>query len=469
MDLPVIDTPVAPRWVWIEEITYSHIPIVTIVTAFMILAPIFEYIGWRRKDPRFERLAKSYIWFAMILFSPGSALGTGIPMWIIGAYPEFWSRWSNIFFWPLIAQFIFFLLEVFFLFFAYYLAWDAMAKRKGLHIFFGAVAAFWGICVQLVWDAVGGYMMTPGGAHLPGIDQPVAWSAAAFFNPSTFILFIHRFFGNISYVMLLTGGVFALRYKSKKLAPEEKAYFGWATNLMVTLGFLAFFAMPIIGWFYARCIQTHAPVAFHAIMGGHSGYTFVAKMITVAIFVLIGGTYMFARYKGKALRWSITAGLVMLWVFFTIHPPLPYFGGGMTWRAFYTMGIVGFIAFLWMVKGGADFSSKRWCWSLFSAGIAAFLAFCMGGFVREASKNPHTVYQEIEKPEATPFELDRFLVYDSCLQCHPHDRPTVLMGYGKRDWRKVLATEPHPEAAAKMKLTEEELNRIVTYLEENVR
>ncbi len=46
MDLPIIDTPVAPRWVWIEEITYSHIPIATIVTAFMVLAPIFASLLW---------------------------------------------------------------------------------------------------------------------------------------------------------------------------------------------------------------------------------------------------------------------------------------------------------------------------------------------------------------------------------------------------------------------------------------
>ena len=45
MDLPVIETPVFPRWVWIEEITYSHIPIATLVTAFMLLAPLFQYIG----------------------------------------------------------------------------------------------------------------------------------------------------------------------------------------------------------------------------------------------------------------------------------------------------------------------------------------------------------------------------------------------------------------------------------------
>ena len=58
MDLPVIPTPVAPRWLWMEEVTYSHIPIATIITAFMFLAPILEYIGLKRKDLRYARLSK---------------------------------------------------------------------------------------------------------------------------------------------------------------------------------------------------------------------------------------------------------------------------------------------------------------------------------------------------------------------------------------------------------------------------
>ena len=80
MALPVIDPPVAPRWVWMEEVTYSHIPIATLITAFLVLAPIFEYIGYRGKDPRYDRLAKSMVFFCMILYSPGAALGTGIPI-----------------------------------------------------------------------------------------------------------------------------------------------------------------------------------------------------------------------------------------------------------------------------------------------------------------------------------------------------------------------------------------------------
>ena len=42
---------------------------------------------------------------------------------------------------------------------------------------------------------------------LPQVDQPVAWSLPAMFNPSFPFLLFHRTFGNFSYVMLLTGGV----------------------------------------------------------------------------------------------------------------------------------------------------------------------------------------------------------------------------------------------------------------------
>ena len=66
-------------------------------------------------------------------------------MYIIGIYPEFWARWSNLFFWPLIIQFCFFLIEVGFLFFGYYLTWDKWANRKRLHIFMGIMAAFFGL------------------------------------------------------------------------------------------------------------------------------------------------------------------------------------------------------------------------------------------------------------------------------------------------------------------------------------
>lgn len=462
MDLPVINTPVFPRWVWIEEITYSHIPIATYITAVMVLAPVYEYVGMRRDDPRYDRFAKGLIWFALVLFSPGAALGTGIPMFLIGTYPEFWSRWANIFFWPLFLQFVFFLGEVFFLFFGYYLAWNALKNRKRLHIFFGVVAALFGLTVQFVWDGMGSYMLTPG-APLPAVNEPVAWSAAGFFNPSFPFLFSHRFFGNISYVMLLVGGVHAMRYMRADEG-EEKDYLGWAANLAFTVGFLAFFIMPFIGWGYARVIQRHAPVAFHSIMGGSSSVAFTIKMGLIVTMLAIAGTYVFSRYRGRALLVATTLGLASLYIFLAVHPPLKWLPGGpMVWRAAYTVVLGLFIAFLWFTRGRFKIENKRWQWGMLVAGLAAFFTFTLGGYVREHSRQPHSVYGVIEKPETRQPERDRFLFYDRCVQCH-HRTPKAFERVEVEDWKARLATE---RARPGLKLTEEEAARILRYLKEH--
>ncbi|MFC1822402.1 cytochrome ubiquinol oxidase subunit I [Thermodesulfobacteriota bacterium] len=463
MDLPVIETPVAPRWVWMEEVTYSHIPIATLITAFLVLAPIFEYIGYRLNDKRFDRLARSMVFFCMILYSPGAALGTGIPMFIIGLWPEFWARWANLFFWPLIFQFIFFLVDVGFLFFGYYLPWDRMQNRKRLHIFFGVMTAVFGLLIQAVWDSLGAYMTTPG-APLPAVGESVGWSAAAFFNPSYPYLFFHRFFANISYAMLLTGGVFALkRWRQKD--PEEKAYFGFAADFTFTIGFLTFFAMPFIGWGFARVLQDNAPVAFHSIMGGHASIYFMVKMGLIALMLLLAGGYLFYRYRKKALLWAMTIGIASLYIVLHAHPPLDWFGSPVTWRLSYTIILIGFLVFLWFIQRGRRDALQKWRWPMFVAGLAAFFTFALGGFVRERARQPYNVYGELVKVEVLPHEADRFLLYEKCIGCH-HKSPNDLKRYEPKDWAQRVEIERKRPG---VEITDEEAVRIMNYLKEYYR
>ena len=406
-----------------EEFTFSHIPIATLITAFMVIAPIIEWIGYRRKDARMDRFAKSLIWFSMILFSPGAALGTGIPMIIIGLYPEFWARFANLFFWPLVVQFGFFLLEVAFLFFFYYLVWDRwQGAKKKLHIIMGFVAMAWGLLIQFVWDAVGAYMMTPNGVQLPGALEATGWSAQAFFNQSVWPLFTHRFFGNISYAMLLVGGIFAIKYFRAK-SREESDYFRFSSDLSFSIGFLAFFAMPFIGWAYSKVLQINAPVAYHAIMGGHSAKFFYVKLILIAFFVTVGSAYVFIRHREKKiLHISVSVLLAALYIVLTLHPPLHWWpGGAFLWRASYTVILGGFIAFMWYLRAKAkDFNIRRKIWPIvmFLAGIAAFFTFAFGAFSRERVRQPHSVYGQLAKPETTEKEAARFLIYEQCLSDH---------------------------------------------------
>jgi cytochrome bd-type quinol oxidase subunit 1 len=465
MDLPVIQTPIFKRALWMEEVTYSHIPIATIITAFMLLAPLFEYIGYRRKDLRYDRLSRSFIYWALILFSPGAALGTGIPMFIIGLYPEFWSRWANLFFWPLIVQFGFFTLEVIFLFFGYYLTWDRMMNRKRLHIFFGSVAALWGLLVQVVWDSLGAYMSTPSVA-LPAVNQPVAFSLPAMLNPSFITLFVHRFFGNISYTMFLVGGISALMYGFKK-EPKEKEYYGFATDFTFTIGFLAFFAQPFLGWAYAGVFQREAPVIFHAIMGGHAAVYFLIKMSLIAVFLIVAGVYIFTRHKHKKLLLAVASlAFASLYIILYRHPALNWFGSETAWRVVYTVVLGGGLVVLWLLQWkGPDFKFEMWRgyrWLLFIGAAGAFFTFALGGYVRERSRSPYSVYEEIEKPEARNYEVDRALVYDRCVGCH-HLSPRDLKDPHAASWEERIAIERERAGVA---LTDDEAERIVRYLKE---
>jgi cytochrome bd-type quinol oxidase subunit 1 len=459
MDLPVIDPPIFPRWVWIEEITYSHIPIATVINTLVLLAPVYEYIGLRRGDPRFDRLAKGFVVFSLILFSPGAALGTGIPMWIMGTYPEFWSRWSNLFFWPLTAQFLFFLGEVIFLFFFYYLCWEKLENRKGLHILLGCLASFFSLAVQAVWDGLGSYMLTPSVA-LPPIDQPVAWSAAAFFNPSFPFLFWHRFFGNLSYVMLLAGGVFAVA-AMKQRDEKEKEYYAFASAVTFPVGFLSFFIMPLIGWGYAAVIKQHAPVAFHAIMGGHVAPHFLVKMSFVAAMVALGALYLFAKRNNRWLRPAIAGGLLLVLAVFLRHPPLAALTESrLVWSSGLIILFGLFAVLLWRIAPRIVHDHPFWQWTKLAIGLFAFCAFLIGGFVRERSRSPYTVYKEIVKPEVVDLEADRFLFYDKCLGCH---RVNDISQFRTDDWPARVAAERLRPGAA---ISEGEARRISRFLAE---
>ena len=444
-NLPVIPMPVFSRYLWMEEVTFSHIPIATVITGFMTLAPIFEYIGYRKQDMRYDRFAKSLIWFSMILFSPGAALGTGIPIIIIGLYPEFWARWANLFFAPLLIQFVLFLIEVVFLFFLYYLVWDRwQGKKKKLHMWMGTIAALVGLAIQFIWDGLGSYMTTPNGVDLPGALEPVIWNAKAFFNPSLAPLFVHRFFGNISYPMLLVGGVFAMKYRRAK-DPGEHEYFKFSSDLAISIGFISFFAMPVIGWWFSKVLQEHAPAAYHAIMGGHTTIFIRIKLVGIAFFVIVGAMYTFIRHREKkALLYTISGLLGTLWIILTMHPDMHWLPGGVVvWRIAYTVIIGGFIALLWYLRGHREwsYSQKRKAWPriLLAMGLSAVIVFAMGGSARERARQPHSVYGQLAKPEVKDYETAKFLVYTNCLPEGRSVRELKEVDYSGMDDREILS------------------------------
>jgi hypothetical protein len=161
----------------------------------------------------------------------------------------------------------------------------------------------------------------------------------------------------------------------------------------------------------------------------------------------------------------VTAGLGLLYLFAMVHPALDWLGGPVVWRLASTAVLGGLGAAFWLLRGRIDPDGRPLRWAMFVAGLAAFFAFTLGGFVRERAKSPQTVYKEIEKPEATAFERDRFLVYETCVRCH-HRSPKDFRRYAKKDWAARVARERERPG---VEITDDEARRIVEFLEEQYR
>jgi hypothetical protein len=99
---------------------------------------------------------------------------------------------------------------------------------------------------------------------------------------------------------------------------------------------------------------------------------------------------------------------------------------------------------------------------MFAIGMAAFIAFLIGGFVRSRSRSPYTVYQQIEKPEALDWERGRFLVHDHCLNCHP--TLDDFEAHEPRDWPARIEIE---RQRLGMSITDQEAELVVRYLEKS--
>ena len=186
-------------------------------------------------------------------------------------------------------------------------------------------------------------------------------------------------------------------------------------------------------------------------------------MMLIGILLTLGGTYLAKRHGGRAIPGIITAGLLVVLIIIQVHPPLKYLGGSaLAWRLVCAAVVLGFIAWLWLCRRAAKPDGPAWQWAMFVVGLAAFFTFTLGGFIREHSKNPETVYGEIVKPELTDQEADRYLVYEKWLRPR-QQMPADLARDRPDDWREYVGQARKDGHV----LTDEQAERIIMYLEKH--
>jgi hypothetical protein len=184
-------------------------------------------------------------------------------------------------------------------------------------------------------------------------------------------------------------------------------------------------------------------------------------MASIAVLVLCGGTYLFARFRSRWLLRAFTAGTLAVVSVFWLHPPLQWFGGPAAWRTLHTILPLLFLGLLWTRGRTLDAGTKFFKRVMFVGGLAAFTAFLIGGFVREKSRQPYTVYGHLLKPEATMEEMGQFLLTDRCFYCHPGGRDFERVE--ARDWDSTLRSERRRPG---VRLSDSETEQLLRYLKE---
>jgi cytochrome bd ubiquinol oxidase subunit I len=205
----------------------------TLFGAFILGAPIFiviaEWLGFRKQDLRYDRLAKEVTKVTVILFSMTAVTGGLFIFVLLAAYPQFTTWFINQFY--LVFAVIYPLLFIggTIVLYMYFYLWDAWkGEKKGRHIALGLLLNLICMITMFVIDGPTSFMNTPpkaeGVSPQEFLEAATLWDKIA--NQSWMPLNIHRIDGNVAFGGFVTGLIAAYMYMGAR-NQEERAYYDW--------------------------------------------------------------------------------------------------------------------------------------------------------------------------------------------------------------------------------------------------
>lgn len=270
-------------WVWI--VAQLHLNFAAFVLGVPLFTVVMEFIGWRKKDERLDRIAYDFAKLFTLAYTITAILGTILMISLPILYPEFISYLIKILgptWWVYIALMY---AEVLFCYYYFY-SWHKMKDRKGTHILLGVLLNLFGTLLLLVPNAWIGFMTTPGGVTETG-ELVSRWQTI---NTYMWIpLFLHRFVANVVFGAGLGAAYAAYRFITAE-SEEEKAYYDWMGYIssLIAVGFLVI--LPPIGYLLGVEIYSFNEQMGIQLMGGFYAWLWVMQAI------LIGAILFFVNY-----------------------------------------------------------------------------------------------------------------------------------------------------------------------------
>ena len=280
--------------VWI--VAQVHLMFGAFVLGVPLFASIVEIFGWRRKDPRYDRLAHEFTRLLVAAFSTTAAFGGLLVFSLFGLYPKFMAFLTSIFHTTYYIYALLFLADGFTLY-RYYYGWSRMRGRwKGAHVSLGILLNIWGTAIMLIGNAWASYMMTPSGIDKETLGfVGTTWQAVH--NPLWIPLGIHRFVGNVAFGGFIAAAYAAVKFLNAK-SESERAHYDWMGYVGNLVGLAALIPLPFAGYYLGREVYSASPVMGNNMMGGSFSWSFILQAILIGI-LFIGGNYYLWSGMGR--------------------------------------------------------------------------------------------------------------------------------------------------------------------------
>ena len=320
--------------VWI--VAQLHI----LFAAFILGAPIFvvisEWLGYRKQDPRYDRLAKEVMKVTVILYSMTALTGGLFIFVLLATYPQFTTWLINHFFMLFAVLYPLLFIGETIVLYLYFYTWDAWkGDKKARHIALGVLLNIIGTVTLFVIDGPTSFMNTPvkGEGISPAEYLMTATLWDKIYNYSWMPMNLHRLVGNVTFGGFIAGLIAAYMYMGAK-KEEDRSYYDWMGFVGNLIGVGALLFLPFMGYLLAYELCDYDASICPYMMADQLSMFFEMQGAMVGLIFLASNYYIWLSMKRiegvERVRMTVFAPLVMValpfvmtyvWTIFPVPDP----------------------------------------------------------------------------------------------------------------------------------------------------
>lgn len=279
----------------------THVFFAFIAVGSFSITLLAEYIGYKRNQPLYDRMAKGYMTFISQMVKINGVLGVAIIVLFIGLFPIFSGWLYTILFWALFGEVIFFMILMASSIW-YRQTWDKYQNRKPVHFAIGIISAIGAAMSAILINAAQAFMLTPG----KYFETKNFFDAV--FNPTMFPSMLHLLIPCI----LNAAVVYALfAYIQSRRKPAEQEYYNMTGAFNARIAAWGILLQPPAGLYYLWTVYHANHPAFQNIISGIASPFFWTMAILGSIGFILSIIYLLLGWERGKILFLVLAILVL--------------------------------------------------------------------------------------------------------------------------------------------------------------